>query len=91
MTALDLDTPDALRAFLRLCLNGRVPRTITKLAKIMPAWAQTVLDEHAPQLIAVRQEAERLRAEANEAQRVYDKAQRAYAKALGAWIMEDQQ
>lgn len=76
----DLNTPEEIRDFLRLCLKphprGRTPE---KLAQIMPDWTRGPLHEHAPHLAALHAEAERFDAAAA-------RAHRAYARALKEWI-----
>ncbi|MEW2302027.1 hypothetical protein AB0958_18975 [Streptomyces sp. NPDC006655] len=77
----ELNTPEEIRDFLRLCLNppGRGARTPAQLAQIMPDWVRGPLHEHAPHLAALRAEAERLDEAAA-------RAHRAHAAALAKWI-----
>lgn len=81
MSALDLSTPESTRAFLRICIGGRVKRTPAKLAEIigMREWLRAPLHEHASHLAPLHDEAERLRLAA-------DRARRAYITALTEWI-----
>ncbi|MFB8402136.1 hypothetical protein [Streptomyces sp. NPDC055912] len=79
---LRLETPAQARAFLDLCLApgpGRDTRTLDDLVRIMPPWLQDQVDGHAPHLVGLRAEADRLQAALAD-------AQTAYATALGAWI-----
>ncbi|MEU2426950.1 hypothetical protein ABZ619_39060 [Streptomyces sp. NPDC007851] len=77
----ELNTPEEIRDFLRLCLNppGRAPRTPANLAQVMPDWLYGPLHEHAPHLAALRAETERLDEAAA-------RAHRAHAAALARWI-----
>lgn len=82
---MKLDTEAEVRDFLRLCLNSpKRPRTIAKLAEIMPTWLSDQLDVHAPHLPVLRAEVARLEAETARARRTYEKA-------LGAWIAAEPQ
>lgn len=70
-----LQTPDDVRAFLRLCLAPRADfpgRTVTELARIMPADLVEKVAVHAPRIGALRE--------------VADLAHAAYLTALGDWI-----
>ena len=84
MSGLDLSTPDSTRAFLRICLNGRIKRTPAKLAQIldMREWLREPTHQHAPHLAPLHAEAERLRLAAN-------RAQAAYVRAMAEWVGED--
>lgn len=77
----DLNTPDEIRAFLRLCLKppARGPRTPAKLAKVMPDRLRERLHEHAPHLAELDAEVTRL-------ERATERARGAHAKALARWI-----
>jgi hypothetical protein len=76
---MDLSTPQGLRAFLILCLDGPRKRTPAKLASVMPTYMVDALQEHAPEVVAARDAA-------HEAQLAADRAQRAYVKKLEVWI-----
>lgn len=79
MAALDLSTPESTRAFLHMCLHGRIKRTPEKQVRIMPDWLRGPLHEYAPHLAELHAEAERLRLAA-------DRAQAAYVRAMAQWI-----
>jgi hypothetical protein len=79
---MDLTTPQGLRDFLTLCLDGRRKRTPAKLASVMPTYMVDALQEHAPDVTAARDAA-------HQAQLAADRAQRAYVKKLEAWIRTD--
>lgn len=76
---MDLSTPNGLRAFLTICLDGPRKRTPTKLAQVMPGWMADAIREHAPEVAAARDAA-------HEARLAADRAQRAYVRQLEAWI-----
>ncbi|MGR3875754.1 hypothetical protein ACUXZZ_45295 (plasmid) [Streptomyces graminifolii] len=77
----DLNTPNEVRAFLRLCLKppARSPRTPSELSRIMPEWLSGPLHEHAPHLAELRAEVARL-------DRAAADAHGALATALARWI-----
>lgn len=82
---MQLQTPDEVRDFLRLCLDpglGRKKRSVTQLALIMPDWLATPLTEHAPHLAELRDAVDRAEAAATE-------ARAAYTEGLWAWIADE--
>ncbi|MEY9842489.1 hypothetical protein [Streptacidiphilus sp. EB103A] len=85
-TGVDLSTEAAVRAFLDICLHGRIKRTPAKLASTMAHWLRDPLHEHAPHLVPLHERAQRLRREAEAAQRAHAAAQHAYTAALTRWI-----
>ncbi|MFF0395116.1 hypothetical protein ACFYSJ_04900 [Streptomyces sp. NPDC005248] len=82
---MQLQTPDEVRDFLRLCLDpglGRKNRSVTQLALIMPDWLAAPLTEHAPHLAELRNAVDRAEAAATE-------ARAAYTEGLRAWIADE--
>jgi hypothetical protein len=81
---MKFETPKEIRDFLRLCLDPGhgIKRTPDKLAAIMPDLVRDRLEEYAPQLAELRQDAERAEGMAGE-------ARTAYVEALSAWIADD--
>ncbi|GGZ72953.1 hypothetical protein ACFOOM_01200 [Streptomyces echinoruber] len=78
---MQYDTPEELRAFLRLCLAGpgREKCTPARLVEILPEPMHDELTRHAPHLRAMRH---RLDALATQRERAHQE----YADALAAWI-----
>ncbi|MFD4315055.1 hypothetical protein [Streptomyces sp. NPDC058548] len=78
-------TPEEAQGFLRLCLDGgpgRVKRTITQLALIMPDWLAEQFTEHAPELAVLRDEV-------NAAEAAATAARERYTEGLRAWIADE--
>jgi hypothetical protein len=75
------DTPDALRSFLRLCLDPGhgIKRTPVRLVEVLPEPLAAKAAEFAPHLGALRHAAQALDEQAAKARQVY-------ADALAAWI-----
>lgn len=77
-----MDTPDSLRAYLRLLLtpgSGRPVRTLDDLAQDMPQWLYQSIRAHVPDVDALRVEIVRADAAAQA-------ARADYRAALAAWI-----
>ncbi|MFF5668859.1 hypothetical protein ACFY8S_01765 [Streptomyces hygroscopicus] len=86
MTSLnDYDTPEALRAFLKLCLDPGhgIRRSPEKLAEVLPEPLAGKTAEFAPHLKELRHVAQALDEQAR-------KAFREYADALAAWVNEEE-
>lgn len=82
---LQINTPDDLRAFLRLCLDpgpGRDKRTVEHLAEIMPPFLVDQLAEFAPELGVLRDRV-------NMAEAAAKAARAEYTKGLRSWISQE--
>ncbi|MGW3445619.1 hypothetical protein [Streptomyces sp. NPDC001076] len=84
----DYETPDGLRAFLKLCLDPGhgINRTPAKLAEVLPEPLARKVAEFAPHVGGLRYFAQVLNEEVDDAQKRAKDAHRAYADALAAWI-----
>ncbi|MGC4947781.1 hypothetical protein ACLQ2N_16490 [Streptomyces sp. DT224] len=84
---MQLQTPDEVRGFLRLCLDpgpGRPKRTAAELARIMPDALGDAVSKHAPELAV-------LRAELKTAETAATEARERYSEGLRAWIANEGQ
>ncbi|WP_329157675.1 hypothetical protein OHB49_03010 [Streptomyces sp. NBC_01717] len=82
---MQLQTPDEVRDFLRLCLDpglGGKKRSVTQLALIMSDGLAASLTEHAPHLAELRDAVDRAEAAATE-------ARANYTEGLRAWIADE--
>ncbi|MEU3785225.1 hypothetical protein [Streptomyces sp900129855] len=79
------ETPEALRDFLKLCLNPPYgdKRTPVRLAEVLPTPVYQAVIEHAPHLAELRIIARELAKQAEAAHTVY-------ADALAAWINDEE-
>jgi hypothetical protein len=82
------ETPEALRSFLKLCLDPGygIKRTPVRLAEVLPEPLARKAAEFAPHLGGLAHFAQALDEQAKQAQRRAKDAHRAYADALAAWI-----
>ncbi|WP_406321768.1 hypothetical protein [Streptomyces sp. NBC_00519] len=82
------DSPEALRSFLKLCLDPGygIKRTPVRLAEVLPEPLARKAAEFAPHLGGLSHFAQALDEQAKQAQRRAKDAHRAYADALATWI-----
>ncbi|MFJ7489743.1 hypothetical protein ACIQZB_00530 [Streptomyces sp. NPDC097727] len=86
------DTPEALRDFLKLCLDPGhgIKRAPVRMAEALPEPLARKVVEFAPHLGGLRDHAEALDKQAKLAAKRAKEAHRAYADALTAWIHDEE-
>lgn len=82
------ETPEALRSFLKLCLDPGhgINRTPVRLAEVLPEPLARKVAEFSPHVGGLRHFAKAVEEQAKAAQKRAKDAHRAYADALAAWI-----
>ncbi|MFF4292178.1 hypothetical protein ACFY0N_00810 [Streptomyces vinaceus] len=83
---MELDSEQAVRAFLRLCANpglGREERTFEHMARILPDFVTDSFTEHAPPLAKLRDSVKKADAAA-------ERARARFADGLRAWTLAGQ-